>query len=72
MNLSDVTIRVSDVRKAGICLGPRGAFGFWRQHGWDFKDFLENGIAAQRLWDTGDGYARLVVTRKLAREATDG
>lgn len=71
VDLSQITIRASDIYKAGIC--GSGARGFWRERGWAWSDFLTNGISAQTLWDTGDGYARLVVRRKLAREGlSDG
>lgn len=70
MNLEGVTIRMPDLRRAGIC--GKGARAFWAERGWDWPGFLEFGIAAQTLWDTEDGYARMVVRRKMAREGTDG
>lgn len=70
MNLEGVTVRMSDLRKAGIC--GRGARSFWVERGWSWSDFLTNGVPAQTLWDTGDGYARMVVKRKLDREGVNG
>ncbi len=70
-DLTGITIRVTDIKKAGIC--GRGARPFFADHGLSWSKFVSDGIPAQVLWDTGDGYARLVVTRKLEREkTTDG
>lgn len=64
--LAGVTIYVTDIKKAGIC--GRGARLFFAEHGLNWSAFLAAGVSAQTLWDTGDGYARLVVTRTLERE----
>ncbi len=69
-DLTGITIYVIDIKKAGIC--GRGARPFFKEHGLSWSKFLSNGIPAQVLWDTGDGYARLVVTRKLERERLTG
>jgi hypothetical protein len=58
----DCVLVISDL------IPPHCAWGlryFWRQHNLDFADFLQNGIGAKTLWDTGDSQARAAVTRKL-------
>lgn len=70
-DLSKITIVVDDIYAAGIC--GRGAIKWFRDRGLDWTDFRRNGISAKVLWDVGDGYAQLVVTKRLEREApTDG
>ena len=71
VDLAGITIRVTDIKKAGIC--GAGARPFFAEHGLNWSAFLDKGISAQTLWDTGDGYAQMVVTRKIEREGlTDG
>lgn len=52
------------IRVARLC--SDGARTWWRHHGFDWSDFLENGIDAQTLLDTGDPLAADVV--KIARQ----
>lgn len=66
-DLTQVIIRPKDAYRAGIC--ARGARPWFEDHGLSWSDFVENGISAQILWDTGDGYARRVVTSKLQHES---
>jgi len=61
-----VIITISDVRAAGLC--AKGAREWFEQHNFDFRDFLKNGIEAEKVLATGDGLARQVVNRKLERE----
>lgn len=67
-NLDDIIITVTDIKKAGICLG-QGARPFFADRGIPWKDFMRDGVTARWLWDTGNGYAQMIVTRKLEREA---
>lgn len=69
VNLKTLKIIPDDIYTAGIC--GKGARPFFLRHGLDWSDFVTNGISAQVLWDTGDGYARRVVTKKL-ETLTDG
>lgn len=72
IDLDKLTITVTDIKKAGICLG-QGARPFFAARGVEWSDFMRTGVTARWLWDTGDGYARLIVTRKLMREGlSDG
>lgn len=61
---SDVTIRVDDLRKSGVC--PRASAWFER-HGLDWRDFVRNGISGERLIATGDAIAIRVVAEARAR-----
>lgn len=67
IDLTDVTLTVADLIPPHC---PWGLRHFWRQHGLDFADFLQNGVSAEVIWATGDGLARAAVTRKL--EALSG
>lgn len=63
----DTIITANDVKKAGICIVP-GARDWWAKQGWDFRDFIRNGIAASKLRETGDAFALKVLDVKEARE----
>ncbi len=63
------TVHVQDLRTARLCL--RGARGWFRRHGFDWSDFLAQGIAAGRLTATGDANALRVVRIAKAREARE-
>lgn len=47
------------VRAANLC--SRGARHWFAQRGWDWNDFLTNGIDEEALIATGDPYALRVV-----------
>jgi len=66
----DMTVRVSDLKKVGYC--ARGARRWFEARGFDFRDFLANGIAARTLVETGDALALRVVRLKIEREQADG
>lgn len=52
-------IRIEHIRGVTMCVsGARTWFG---RYGFDFRDFLTNGIDAQVLLDTGDPLAARVV-----------
>lgn len=51
----------------GFCL-PKARTWF-KRHGLDFRDFLDNGIPAETLLATGDGMAQALV--RWARECTE-
>jgi hypothetical protein len=57
------------IQAAHICLRP-GAQSFFKRHGFDFRDFMRNGIDAEKLIATGDAMALAVVdiARKEASE----
>lgn len=52
-------IRMEHVRAANLC--SRGARHWFVQRGWDWNDFLKNGIDEETLTATGDPYAKRVV-----------
>lgn len=47
------------IREAKMC--AKGTRQFFVDRGWDFKDFLKNGIDAEKLIETGDAMALQVV-----------
>lgn len=57
--MTDVIVTMIHIRKAKIC--SEGARRFWKRHNLDWNDHLENGTPAQKLLDTGDAQAALVV-----------
>ena len=52
-------IYMSDIRKANMC--SRGTRAFFLARGWDFKDFLKNGLDEELIIKTGDAMALQVV-----------
>ena len=62
-----VTIR--DLRTARYCLA--GVRPWFRRHGLDWQDFLDLGIAAERLTATGDALVEPVIRAAEAREARE-
>lgn len=50
---------MSDIRKAKMC--SRGTRAFFLAKGWDFQDFLKNGLDEEMLIQTGDAMALQVV-----------
>ncbi|ENW78425.1 hypothetical protein F909_04115 [Acinetobacter sp. ANC 3929] len=52
-------IYMSDIRKANMC--SRGTRAFFLAQGWDFQDFLINGLDAEKFIQTGDAMALQVV-----------
>lgn len=45
-------VTVDHLRECGYC--ANGTRDFFERHGLDFKDFVKNGIDAQKLLDTQD------------------
>lgn len=59
-------ITIKDVRGAGYCAS--GARRWFEGYGFDFRDFLANGIAEETFLATGDALAQRVVDVKRARD----
>lgn len=57
-------------RRAGFC--RNGARAWCARHGIDWRDFVHNGIAAERLEATGDALAMAVVDWARKCEAAHG
>lgn len=53
-------IYIRHIREAGYCR-KEGVKPFFDAHGWDWPDFLVNGIDAQKLINTNDAMALKVV-----------
>lgn len=56
------------LRACRICAS--GARRWWAEHGFNWSDFLANGIAGEKLLNTNDPFARKVV--EAARMERDG
>lgn len=52
-------VRMVHIRQAKMC--SSGAREFFKRHGLDWQDFLNNGIDAEKLRATGDAMAIQVV-----------
>lgn len=52
-------IYMSDIRKAKMC--AKGTRAFFDRQGWDFQDFLKNGLDSSYFIATGDAMALQVV-----------
>ena len=59
MNDDELIVRMTDVRAAKMC--SSGARAFFLRHGFDWQDFLKNGIPASKILATGDYLAKCVV-----------
>lgn len=59
-------VTINDVRAAGLCV--RGAREWSERHGFDFQDFIRNGIEADRLLASGDALSQRVIEKKRERE----
>ena len=63
--MSEVRIRIDDVRAAGYC--SSGAKRWFALHDLDFRDFLKNGISEKDFLATGDACAEHIVKHRKAR-----
>ena len=61
-------VTIQDLRTARYCLA--GVRPWFRRHGLDWQDFLDHGIAAERLTATGDALVEPVIRAAEAREAS--
>jgi hypothetical protein len=52
-------IYMSDIRKAKMC--AKGARAFFLRQGWDFSDFLKNGIDSELVRSCNDAMANQVL-----------
>lgn len=66
MNLDNVTVTMKDIRVAKLC--SSGTRVFFEKHGFEWRDFLTNGIAAQKLFNTNDAMALKVVEVACGRQ----
>lgn len=54
-----MTITIQHVRAVGYC--AKGAREFCDKYGFDWSDFLHNGVSEERLLETGDAMAEAIV-----------
>jgi hypothetical protein len=59
----DLRITITDCRRVGFCAS--GIKRWFEAQGFDFRNFLKNGIDADTFLATGDGQANQVVRAKL-------
>lgn len=63
--MTEVRVTMRDVRACRLC--RRGTREFFLRHGFDWQDFLDNGIEASRLEATGDAMALRVAEAARGR-----
>lgn len=63
---SDLIVRMDDVRSVTMC--SRGARAFFKRHGLDWTEFLQNGVSADKLVATDDPMALQVVEAVRGRQ----
>ena len=63
-------VTIQDLRRARYCRA--GVRPWFQRHGLDWQDFLDHGIAADRLRATGDALVEPVIAAAEQREASDG
>lgn len=63
--MTEPRITIDDVVAAGHCV--RGAKAWFEQHGFNFRQFLNEGATEAELLATGDALAEQVIERKRAR-----
>ncbi len=63
-------VTIQDLRDARYCLA--GVRPWFRRHGFDWQDFLTDGIDAERLRATNDALVEPVILIAELREASDG
>ena len=61
-------VQLADFRGTGYC--PGGIRDWFKAHGFDYRDFVLNGIEAQKLLDTNDVLVEAVARRVI--EGNDG
>lgn len=64
MTTENTIVKMEHMRRLGYC--SSGVRAFFQRHGLDYPGFLREGIPAERLAETGDGMA-LVVIEEAAR-----
>ncbi|SDX82767.1 hypothetical protein [Roseicitreum antarcticum] len=63
-------VTLQDLRAARYCRA--GVRPWFQRHGFDWQDFLTNGIDADRLRATGDALVEPVIREAETREHTHG
>lgn len=66
---SDV-VTMQDCTRGGHC--PSGVRRWIHDQGFDFRDFMKNGLPLEQVEALHDGYADQIIARKRAREAAGG
>lgn len=66
--MTENRITMNDVRKAGHC--ALGTKTWFEKYGFDFRDFLKNGIDEEKFLSTNDGLAQRIV--RITKENRHG
>lgn len=59
-------IKIEDARKAGFC--NHGLREFFRQQNWDWLDFVQNGMDAEKALKTNDANVKAAYEYAVKRE----
>lgn len=70
LDYSKIIVTVDDMLAISYC--ARGSRAFARKYGLDMRKFIEQGITAKELLDTGDSLAELAVNNAIKRLGLDG
>lgn len=60
-------VTATHLQELGWCLVP-GSRTWFESHGFDWREFIHNGIEAERLAATGDGFALRAVAHAQAQQ----
>lgn len=67
-DLSTITIRIDDARKAGYCVDGVKRWWPFQNYAVSFSAFLKDGLPGDEFVAGGDDHARVTVDKKLERE----
>ncbi len=67
--MEELIVTIDDIRKTGHCV--KGIRRWFEAHNLDFRKFIEAGIPASALLETGDQLA-LEVVSKIKGRSSDG
>lgn len=65
-------VTIQDIRNAGFC--ARGARRWAKENGWDFADFLKNGMPIEKMEAQDDYFCQTVAAyvRNKNKEVSNG
>lgn len=62
--MSEIVVTVADIR-AVFC--TRGARTWFEKNGWDFRDFLKNGVPISKVDELNDGLGNMVAAHARSK-----
>lgn len=66
VDVTDLHVTMADIMKAGHCISGTGRW--FETQELDYRKFVREGVEASALLRKGDGFAVIVVGKKLERE----